>query len=248
MENMEKKNVLITGASRGIGAATAKLFAKNGFDVIINFVARNDKAQKLADKLREQYGSNAIAIRADVSNEPEVQSMIDAVIEKYGKIDVLVNNAGIVIDKDFNDRTLEDFKLTFGVNVFGTFLVTKYVSKHMLSKKQGRIINLSSTNGIDTLYPTSIDYDATKSAVISLTKNMALEFAPYINVNSVAPGWVDTDMNANIPEADIKSELNKIALHRSAKPEEIASVIYFLTSDEASYINGETIRVDGGMI
>lgn len=245
---MVKKSVLITGASRGIGAATAEIFAQNGFDVIINFVTQNDKAQKLVDRLRAQYGSDVVAIKADVSNELEVQAMVDAVIEKYGKIDVLINNAGIVIDKDFNDRTLENFKLTFGVNVFGTFLVTKYVSKHMLSKKRGKIINLSSTNGIDTLYPTSIDYDATKSAVISLTKNMALEFAPYINVNSVAPGWVDTDMNANIPEADVQSELNKIALHRPAQPEEIASVIYFLASDGANYINGETIRVDGGMI
>lgn len=245
---MAKKNVLITGASRGIGAATAELFAQNGFDVIVNFVAQNDKAQKLVERLVTEYNSDAVAIKADVSNELEVQKMVDAVIEKYGKIDVLVNNAGIVIDKDFNDRTLDDFKLTFGVNVFGTFLVTKYVSKHMLSRRQGRIINISSTNGIDTLYPTSIDYDASKSAVISLTKNMALEFAPYINVNSVAPGWVDTDMNVDIPEVDIQSELNKIALHRSAKPEEIASVIYFLASDGSGYINGETIRVDGGII
>jgi len=245
---MAKKNVLITGASRGIGAATAELFAQNGFDVIINFVVQNNKAQELAERLSAQYNSDVVTIKADVSNELEVQKMVDAVIEKYGKIDVLVNNAGIVIDKDFNDRTLDDFKLTFGVNVFGTFIVTKYVSKHMLSRRQGRIINISSTNGIDTLYPTSIDYDASKSAVISLTKNMALEFAPYINVNSVAPGWVDTDMNVDIPEADIQSELNKIALHRSAKPEEIASVVYFLASDGAGYINGETIRVDGGMI
>lgn len=245
---MEKKNVLVTGSSRGIGAATAELFAKNGFDVIINFNNSESMAKELGERLKTQYNSDVMIIKADVSDEEQVKEMVDSVINKYGKIDVLVNNAAIVIDKDFVDRTLEDFKLTFNVNVFGTFLVTKYVSKYMLESKQGKIINISSTNGIDTLYPTSIDYDATKSAVISLTKNMALEFAPYINVNSVAPGWVDTDMNANIPEEDVQEELKKIALHRSAKPSEIAPVIYFLASVDAGYINGETIRVDGGII
>jgi len=118
----------------------------------------------------------------------------------------------------------------------------------MLKNKFGKIINISSTNGIDTIYPTSIDYDASKAAVISLTKNMAIEFAPYINVNTVAPGWTDTEMNKDIPKEDMDEEIEKICLKRLAKPEEIAKVVFFLASDNADYINGETIRVDGGML
>lgn len=242
-----KEVVLVTGSSRGIGRATAELFASNGFNVIINYINQEEVAKQLAEDFKQKYNIEAISIKADVSNESDVKKMVDLAIKTFGKIDVLVNNAGIAIDKDFNDRTLEDFKKTFEVNVFGTFLVSKYVSENMLKNKKGKIINISSTNGIDTIYPTSIDYDASKAAIISLTKNMALQFAPYINVNSIAPGWINTDMNLTISKEDLDLEYDKILLKRFAEPEEIAKVVYFLASDKSSYINGEVIRVDGGM-
>lgn len=197
---MKNKIVLITGASKGIGSATAELFAKNGYDVIINYNKSEKQAKDLEEKIKNNYDVNVISIKADISKEDEVKYMVNKIKESYEYVDVLVNNAGIAIDKDFKDRTIDDFKSTFETNVYGTFLVTKYISEIMLTKKKGKIINISSTNGIDTLYPTSIDYDASKASIISLTKNLALEFAPYINVNSIAPGWVNTEMNLTIPK------------------------------------------------
>ncbi|MDD3186861.1 MAG: 3-oxoacyl-ACP reductase FabG [Bacilli bacterium] len=242
------KVVLITGASRGIGARIAEIFAKNEFSVVINYNSSQKEAKNIEKKLKEKYNANILIIKADISKEIEVKNMIDQTIRRFGRIDVLVNNAGVAIDKDFQDRTITDFQNTFEVNVYGTFLVSKYVSTHMLKQKKGKIINISSTNGIDTLYPTSIDYDASKSAVISLTKNMALEFAPYINVNAVAPGWVNTDMNKKLPKDFLDLEKENILLKRFAKLEEIAKAVFFLANEKSGYINGEIVRVDGGML
>lgn len=241
------KVALITGASRGIGFAIAKKFASEGYNIVINYNTSGLNAHKLKREISEEYNIESLVVKADVSNENEVKNMINEVINKFGTIDVLVNNAGIAIDKDFCDRTLQDFEETFRVNVFGTFLVSKYVSEIMLKNKKGKIINISSTNGIDTIYPTSIDYDASKAAIISMTKNMAIEFAPYINVNSVAPGWVDTDMNKELPKEFLEEEKEKILLNRFATLDEIASMVYFLSTEQSSYITGEVIRVDGGM-
>lgn len=172
--------------------------------------------------------------------------MVEEVIEEFHHIDVLVNNAGIAIDTIFEDKTVNNFLKTLEVNLIGTFLVSKYVGKYMLENKKGSIINVSSTNGIDTIYPESLDYDASKAGVISLTKNLALEYAPYIRVNSVAPGWVVTDMNQDLSHEFIENEEKHILLKRFADPIEIAKVILFLAGNDASYINGEVIRVDGG--
>ncbi len=188
-----------------------------------------------------------MVIKADVSNEEQVKNMIQEIIDKFGKIDVLVNNAGIAIDKEFEDRTVEDWKRTLEVNTIGTFLVSKYASENMMKNKNGKIINVSSTNGINTFFPSSIDYDASKAAIINLTYNLAIQFAPYINVNTVAPGWVNTEMNKELPEDLIKEETEKIYKKRFAEPEEIAKVICFLASKDAEYINGTVIKVDGGM-
>lgn len=188
-----------------------------------------------------------MAIKADISNEEQVSEMINRIIKEFGKIDILVNNAAIVIDKEFNDRTFQDFEETLRVNVSGTFLVSKYVSECMLNNKRGKIINISSTNGMNTVYPTSIDYDASKAAIISLTKNVAIQFAPYINVNAIAPSWVNTKMNSQLSQEFLNEELKNILLHRFAKMEEISKLIYFLSSDDANYITGEVIRIDGGM-
>lgn len=243
-----EKVVLITGSSKGIGKATAVEFAKiGGYKVVINYLTDKENAEKLSKYLKEKYKIETLVIKTDISNEEQVKNMIQEIIDKFGKIDVLVNNAGIAIDKDFEDRTVEDWKRTLEVNTIGTFLVSKYASENMMKNKNGKIINVSSTNGINTFFPSSIDYDASKAAIINLTYNLAIQFAPYINVNTVAPGWVNTEMNKELPEDLIKEETEKIYKKRFAEPEEIAKVICFLASKDAEYINGTVIKVDGGM-
>lgn len=243
---MSKKVVLITGASRGIGASTTRIFAQNNYDIVINYNNCEDSAIALAHSLEKEFNTKTLPIKADVSNESEVKHMVEKTIETFGKIDVLVNNAGIAIDTTLEDKTVDNFKRIIDVNLIGTFLVSKYVGKYMLKQESGSIINVSSTNGIDTIYQESMDYDASKAGVISLTKNFALAYAPHIRVNAIAPGWVNTDMNKELDEDFIKEEEKKVLLNRFANPEEIAKVIYFLASSEASYINSEIIRIDGG--
>lgn len=244
---MERKTVLIIGASRGLGAAIAKVFAKNNHNVIINYNNSEEEANKLAQEL-EQYNVEVLPIKADITNEKEIKDMVEQSIDKFNKIDVLINNAGIAIDTTFEDKTKENFMKTLDTNLVGPFLVTKYVGEYMLKEKQGNIVNISSTNGLDTYYEYSLDYDASKAGLISLTHNLALHYAPYVRVNCVAPGWINTEMNKNLDEEYKKEEERKILLNRFAEPEEIANVVYFLTTDEAKYINNETIRVDGGTI
>lgn len=241
-----KKVALVTGGSRGIGKAIVAQFAKAGYDVIVNYINDKEKAFILKQELENKYLVHVLLVRADVSNEKEVKSMVEEIMATYGRIDVLVNNAGIVIDKEFVDRTVQDFEKTFSTNLIGPFLVSKYVGEVMVENRGGKIINISSTNGINAFFPTSIDYDASKAALINLTHNLAIQFAPYINVNCVAPGWVDTDMNKDLPEDFLEEEKNKVYLKRFAQPEDIAKVVLFLASDDARYINSEVIKVDGG--
>ena len=243
-----EKVVLITGSSKGIGKATAVEFAKiGGYKVVINYLTDKENAEKLSNYLNEEYKIETLVSKADVSNEEQVKNMVQEIINKFGRIDVLVNNAGIAIDKEFEDRTVEDWKRTLEVNTIGTFLVSKYASENMMKNKSGKIINVSSTNGINTFFPSSIDYDASKAAIINLTYNLAIQFAPYINVNAVAPGWVNTEMNKELTKELIEEETEKIYKKRFAEPEEIAKVICFLASEDAEYINGTVIKVDGGM-
>jgi len=244
--NLENLNALVTGASRGIGASIVEVLASFGCDVIINYNNSEKEAYQLEEYIKNKYNVKVLTIKADVSNETEVKNMIEQIIREFGKLDILVNNAGIAIDTLFVDKTKENFQKILDVNLIGTFLVSKYASKYMLEQKKGRIINISSTNGIDTFYPMSLDYDASKAGVISLTKNFAKELAPYINVNAIAPGWVNTDMNKELDDKFIEEENSKIFLQRFAEPEEIANVVLFLASPLSSYINGEVIRVDGG--
>lgn len=244
---MERKTVLITGASRGLGKAIAKVFAKNNHNVILNYNNSEEEAISLAKEL-EQYNVEVLPIKADITNEQEIKKMVEQSTNRFKKIDVLINNAGIAIDTTFEDKTKENFMKILDTNLVGPFLLTKYVGEYMLEEKQGNIVNISSTNGIDTYYPEGLDYDASKAGLISLTHNLALHYAPYIRVNCVAPGWINTEMNKNLDEEYKKEEESKILLNRFAEPEEIANVVYFLTTDEAKYINNETIRVDGGTI
>lgn len=237
------KVVLITGASRGIGKGIAYVFAKHGYDIIINYFNSEDKAVSLKEELEKTYNNKCLVVKADISNEDEVKEMVNKAVKVFSKIDVLVNNAGIAIDTIFMDKSVDNFRRTLDVNLIGTFLVSKYVSKYM---NKGSIINISSTNGIDSYYPYSLDYDASKAGVINLTKNLAIELGPDIRVNSVAPGWVNTEMNETLDDDFLNSEIDKIVLDRFADISEIANVVYFLASDEASYVNGTVITVDGG--
>lgn len=218
-----------------------------GYKVVINYLKDKENTEKIANYIEQEYKTETLVVKADVSDEEQVKNMVQETINRFGRIDVLVNNAGIAIDKEFEDRTVEDWKRTLEVNTIGTFLVSKYVSENMMKNKSGKIINISSTNGINTFFPSSIDYDASKAAIINLTYNLAIQFAPYINVNAVAPGWVNTEMNKELPKKLIKEETEKIYKKRFAEPEEIAKVICFLASKDAEYINGTVIKVDGGM-
>ena len=241
-----RKTVLITGASRGIGKACALEFAKHNYNVVINYVSNDLKAEELKSFIVENYDVDVSLFKCDVSDEKKVKEMVNNIINYFGKIDVLVNNAGIAIDTTFDDKTIDNFKKILDVNLIGPFIVSKEVGKYMLNEKKGSIVNVSSTNGIDTYYTYSLDYDASKAGLISLTHNLALEFSPCVRVNAVAPGWVNTEMNKELDEDYIKEECKKIYQKRFARPEEIAKAIYFIASDDASYINNEVLRVDGG--
>ena len=236
-----EKNVLITGGSRGIGAATAKEFAKHGFNVVINYVQNDKAANELKEELEHEYKVKITTIKCDVANENEVKEML----KKAKDIGVLINCAGIAIDSTLEDKKVEDFKRILDVNLIGTFNTCKYFGQEMFNKKAGSIVNISSTNGIDSYYPYSMDYDASKAGVISLTHNFALSYAPYVRVNSIAPGWVNTEMNKELDKEYIEDECKHILQNRFAEPEEIANEIYHIAV-ESTYMNDSIIKVDGG--
>lgn len=242
---LQNKVALITGSSKGIGKAIALEFAKEGAKVVINYNNSKQEAEKLIEEIKN-LGSEAIAIKADISNENEIKEMVNQTIDKYGHIDILVNNAGIVFDIPWTEKTVEQWNKTLGVNLVGTFLCCKYTVPHM--PEGSRIINISSTNGLGTVSTESMDYDASKAGVIAITKSLAKELAPKILVNSIAPGWVDTDINKYLPEDYVKSEIAQIGVKRFGKPEEIAKMAVFLASEDSSFIAGTTIVVDGGML
>ena len=235
--------VLVTGSSKGIGRSTALLFAQNGYDVVINYNSDLNGALETKKEV-EKFGVKALVVKTDVSKEDEVINMIDKIKKRFGKLDCIVNNASLSKDTLPFEKTVSDFNKILNVNLIGTYLVCKYASKIM---KKGSIVNVSSNNAINAYYPMSLDYDASKAGVVSLTHNLAVMLAPDIRVNAVAPGWVNTDMNKDMDDDLIKEEKEKILLKRFAESKEIAKVIYFLASEDGSYINNSVIRVDGGL-
>lgn len=238
-----KKTVLVTGGSRGLGASIARVFAQYNYNVIINYKESDILANNLKKELESNYNIEVLLVKADISREEEVKKMFQSIIDHYPKIDVLVNNASISIDNDLVSKDALEFKRVLDVNLLGTYLVTKY-SLDLFDS--GAIINVASTNAFDTGYIESIDYDASKAGVIALTHDFAKVLAPNIRVNAVAPGWINTDMTSNLNSDFKKEEESKILLKRFADPEEIAKVIYFLASDDASYVNDAIIIIDGG--
>lgn len=243
---MSKGVALVTGSNRGIGKSIVLEFAKAGIDVVINYCHHEDEALELLKHIKDNYDVEAMVIKCDVSKEDEVEFMVNSVVDHFGTIDFLVNNASVARDNLLLDKSLKEFKRVLDVNLIGTYLCSKYVGRVMLNNKKGKIINISSTNAIDTYYPESCDYDASKAGVISLTHNLAREFAPFIYVNCVCPGWVKTDMNKELSLEQVQEEKKKILLGRFAEPEEISKVVLFLASSKANYINDSIIRVDGG--
>lgn len=242
---LQNKVAIVTGASRGIGKAIATEFAKEGAKVVINYLKSDDEAKKIEQELKSQ-GHEASVFKADISKEEDVKKLIDFTVDTYGGIDILVNNAGIVSDKDWDQKTAEEWNRLLNTNLVAAFLTSKYASEYLKKSKSGRIINISSTNATTTYSPYAMDYDASKAGLVSLTKNLSLALAPNVLVNAILPGWVNTEMNKDLSEEYIKSEMEKIFVKRFAQPEEMAKVAVFLASEDASYVNGSIIEVDGG--
>lgn len=241
------KVVLITGAAKGIGKAIALELAKSGYDIVINYLTSGDEALQLQKTIIDTYGVRCLAYRADVSKEEEVDRMVSAVEEELHGVDILINNAAVDLSNLFHLKTAEEFRRTLDVNVVGAYICSKRVSRHMLDQEYGRIINISSTNGINTYYPMSFDYDASKAALISLTHDLAVQFSPNVHVNAVAPGFIGTESELEgYDDEFLKEETDKILVSRYGKPEEVAYLVRFLISHEADYINNTVIRIDGG--
>lgn len=249
MIDLTGKKALITGGSRGIGRATAILFAKAGGDIAINYLSNTAAAEEVRREV-EKLGKKCLLLKADISREREVNAMVKTMVDEFGSVDILVNNAGIWTYGEIGNMAAEVWAETMKANLDSVFYVTNAVIPHMKKKKQGWIINVSSTAAIrgEALHS---HYAATKGALNSLTKSWAVEFAPYnIRVNVVAPGWVDTDMCAEVfSDPQFKESVRQsIPLKRIPPPEDIAGPILFLASDLSRHITGAIINVNGGSV
>ncbi len=241
------KTVLITGSSRGIGAATAREFAKNGYNVIINYLNSENAAISLLKEL-ENYKIKCIALKADVSNEEQVHYMIDSANKYFNSIDILVNNAAVSGQKLFTDISLGEWKKIFAINVYGTFNCCKAILPQMIQRHEGKIINLSSVWGM-TGASCEVHYSATKAAIIGFTKALAKEVGPSnIQVNCVAPGVINTDMNANLSCNDLNALKEETPLGTIGEPIDVANTILFLASNKSNFITGQVISPNGGFV
>lgn len=239
------KTVIVTGGAKGIGRAISYEFAKSGYNVIINYKTSVKEAENIKEELTKK-GQNVEIYKADLTKKEEVEAMIKFVEEKYKKIDVLVNNAGISQIKPFADIKEEDWDNIVNNNLKTVYLTTKAVIDNMIHNKNGSIINISSIWGI-TGGACEVHYSATKAGIIGMTKALAKEMGPSnIRVNAVAPGIIDTDMNKNLNESEINQIKNEIPLEKIGKPEDVAKVVKWLA--ESEYVTGEVIRVDGGWL
>ncbi|MBP3231202.1 3-oxoacyl-[acyl-carrier-protein] reductase [Anaerovibrio sp.] len=245
--HLDGKTALVTGASRGIGRAIAIKLASEGASVAINY-AGNAKAAEEVKSIIEAAGGKAMLVQADVSSAESVEAMIKEVVEAFGGIDILVNNAGITRDGLLMRMKEEDWDAVINTNLKGVFYCTKAVSKLMMKKRAGRIVNMASVVGL-TGNAGQANYAAAKAGVIGFSKTMAKELASRgITVNMVAPGYIDTDMTAVLSESVRETMVSGIPLGRAGTPEDVANAVLFLVSDDASYITGQVINVDGGMV
>ena len=243
----ENKVVFVTGGSRGIGKQVALTYADNGYNVIINYVSDKTDVESLKKEFDEK-GVESLILKADVSKKDEVEEVVKQAIEKFEKIDVLVNNAGITKDNLLMRMSEEEFDKVIEINLKGTYLVTKAVSKYMMKQRKGSIINLSSVVGVSG-NAGQCNYSASKAGIIGFTKSIAKELASRnIRANAVAPGFIETDMTDVLSDAVKESIYNQIPLKRMGTAKEVAELIYFLGSEKSSYITGQVINVDGGMV
>ncbi|WP_019242343.1 MULTISPECIES: 3-oxoacyl-[acyl-carrier-protein] reductase [Bacillus] len=238
---------IVTGASRGIGREIALELAREGASVVVNYAGSEAKAKEVVAEI-QALGSSAIAIRCNVADSDDVASMVKTTIEEFGKVDILVNNAGVTRDNLLMRMKEEEWDTVLNTNLKGVFLCTKSVTRPMMKQRKGRIINVASVVGISG-NAGQANYVAAKAGVIGLTKTTAKELAPRgITVNAVAPGFISTDMTDQLPEDVKNTMLQQIPLARFGEPEDIAKVVAFLASNDSSYMTGQTLTIDGGMV
>ena len=244
----ENKVALITGGSRGIGKSIAEKFAKNGYNLVINYVSDSTKTEELVKEFQDGNNIEVLFIKGDVTDFNLCENMVKQTIEKFGKIDVLVNNAGITKDGLLMRMKEEDFDKVINVNLKGTFNVTKNVVPYMMKQKNGRIVNISSVVGV-TGNAGQCNYAASKAGIIGFTKSLAKELASRnILANAVAPGFIKTDMT-DVLSDEVKETINtQIPLKKIGESSEVANAVYFLGNEENTYITGQVLNVDGGMI
>ena len=240
------KVAMVTGSSRGMGKAEVYEFASRGYDVIVHYVNSKEAAENVSKDIEEKYGVRTAVIKADLSKESEVRELASKALDIFGKVDVLVNNAGIALYDGFEKKTIQGFEQSMQVNLYAPFLLTQILAPKMAENKYGKIVNIATIDVMTTYNAESAEYDASKAALISLTKTSSLQFAPYVNVNCVCPGWVATDMNKDLPQEILDYQASKTCKGRMAKPEEVAKLVAFLASDDAEFIEGEVIKIDGG--
>ena len=241
------KVALVTGAARGIGKEIAMCLAKEGFDIALNYRSESDSLNQIKEEI-EANGVKCFLVKADVSKFEDSENMVKEIIDEFGKIDVLVNNAGITKDTLLMRMKKEDFESVIDVNLVGTFNVTKNVIPYMMKARCGRIINISSVVGVSG-NAGQANYSASKAGIIGFTKSLAKELASRnILVNAVAPGFIKTDMTNVLKEEQKQAILNNVPLRREGEAKEVANVIKFLSGDDSSYITGQVINIDGGML
>lgn len=244
---LNEKIALVTGASRGIGKAIALALAEAGAMVVINYNGSKERAEEVKTQI-EGMGGKAITYQCDVSDFAAVESMMKDIIKEYGQIDILVNNAGITRDNLIMKMKEEDFDAVIDTNLKGAFNTIKCISRQMLKQRSGKIVNIASVSGV-VGNAGQANYSAAKAGMIGLTKAVAKELSSRgINVNAVAPGFIETDMTAALSDDVKKVAEQSIPFGRMGKPEEIADAVVFLASDKASYITGQVLCVDGGMV
>ncbi len=243
---LEGKVTIVTGASRGIGRSIALRYAQEGARVVANYRNRTAEADAVVQEIRAA-GGEAVAIAADVSSRAEVQRLVDETMARYGRIDVLVNDAGVMVAKGLFETTEDDWDQTIDVNLKGAYLCSKAVAPIMIRQEGGTIINMSSNSGL--YHPSAMrftEYVVSKAGLNGLTKAMALALGPHVTVNAICPGWIRTDM-VEIIEPEVQQRiLDETALHRWGTPDDVASSAVFLASDEAAFITGELLIVAGG--
>ena len=244
----ETKTILVTGGSRGIGKEVALKYAENGYNVVINYVSDKTDVEAIKNELLEKGAHDVLLAKADVTTAEQIEELVKHTIEKFGAIDVLVNNAGITKDNLLMRMSEEEFDKVIEVNLKGTYIVTKAVTKYMMKKRKGSIINLSSVVGVAG-NAGQCNYSASKAGIIGFTKSVAKELASRnIRANAVAPGFIETDMTSVLSDSVKENIYSQIPLKRMGTAKEVAELVYFLGEDTSSYITGQVINVDGGMV